>query len=490
MELILTYDIGTTAVKGILLDVEGRVLDSHSILIETYFDDEFVEQKPKHWYTAICTISKMFSNKFNESDIIGIVMSSQMQDVILIDKEGSLLRKAILYSDNRAAIQAKEIIKKFGQHNIIETTANNFDGTSPLAKLLWIKENEPQLYKKIDKVLFSAKEYCIYRLTNKLITDRTTASTTGMFNIRKKVWQTEYLETIGIPKRILPSIGRIDDRVGTVNPSSSVEMGIGIGTPVYVGCGDAGATTLSSGIGKPGEVNINLGTSGWVASVNETPIIGEGIFNLPSVYEETYITVIPFLNAGNVHKWITNIVAPEDSEDKYHFIEELFDKGYDCSEKLMFLPYLLGERFPIMDSITRGCFIGLTQETTKKDMVISCLEGVAFSIKQGIENLNISLTKITVVGGGAKFKVWCQILSDILEVRLEVIGDSEYAPAIAIASSVLTEQGRINNYKMFISSTLDNQIDAIYEPNNLNSKHYRILYDKYKKIYPVVKQLF
>jgi len=491
MKLIAAFDIGTTAVKGTLVSIKGEVIGCKSINIDTIFAGEYKEQRPVDWYEAFCSISKEFFAEYcTPDDILGIIMSGQMQDTILVDKDFNVLFNAILYSDNRADKQAQSIIEVVGKKRLTELTSNNFDGSIPLAKLIWIKDNHPEIYKKIHKVLISAKDYCVGRLSGEFITDVTSAATSGIMNIKTKGWGKEIFDALEIEESIFPRIKYSHEQAGVVTENASKESMYNAGTPVYVGTGDAGATTLASGLSSVGEFNINLGTSGWVACLSENPIRREGVFNLAGMPTDTFIAVVPFLNAGNVHKWVSTIVTSESVENRYEEVSKLLDKSVCGSNGLMFLPYLAGERFPVMDSDTKGCYIGITPETSKSDMVRSCLEGVAFSIRQGIDLLEIAPRKMTLIGGGAKSSVWCQIMADMLNIEIELHGDSEYLPAIAITASILLDMGYISSYSEFIESIQEKQTLKKYLPNQVNVEKYNSMYFKYKQIYEHVKPLF
>ena len=478
MKFVVTFDIGTTAVKGVLVSSEGKIVYSKSKEITTIFDKNFKEQNPDDWYNSFCEISReMLALGINKEDILGIIMSGQMQDLIMVDKYGRSIDNAILYSDGRASKEADFISNLIGVEEIRKSTGNNFDGTMPFAKLLWLKNNKPNICSKINSILISSKDYCIARLTGKYATDLTSASTSGMMDIRKKEFNTSWLNKVGINSDFLPNLYSPAEVVGEVTEEASQESGYNVGTKVYAGIGDAGATTLASGIKYSGEVNINIGTSGWVATISDDVVKGYGVFNLVAAERELYINVVPFLNAGNVHNWIAETFAGDADINKYAYINSLLRKRSPGSNKLIFLPYIVGERFPVMDNNIKGCFYGITPETKKEDMISAALEGVAFSIKQGLEEVAKESKKITLIGGGAKEEHWCQILSDILGKELIAFTNTEFLPAIAIAGLVFGSGEEV--YK--------NDGTKHYYPENHNVKLYNKLYEDFKKLYPRLK---
>ena len=320
----------------------------------------------------------------------------------------------------------------------------------------------------------------------------TACSTAGAMDLENKVWSEELIGAAGIDIRKFPKLFYAHECVGTVTETGAAESGYRTGTKVYAGTGDAGATTLASGILAPGEYNINLGTSGWVAAVSNRRMESEGGgFNLAAMQKDLLINVVPFLNGGNAHRLIAKILSrnPDGAPD-FEYISELLEKAEPGSHGLFFLPYVAGERFPIMDSSVRGSFLGLSQETTAADMAESVLEGVAFSIRQGLELFDHPASKITLIGGGARERRWCQILSNVMGQKIFVYKDPDLLPALAIASAVFLAEGVIPDYKSFIE-TLESQghCDTV-KPDLEVSEKYHGIYQKYKNIYPLVREFY
>ncbi|WP_227019810.1 xylulokinase [Sinanaerobacter chloroacetimidivorans] len=491
MKYIATFDIGTTAVKGVLMTASGKSVMEKSINLETILNGEYKEQRPEDWYAAFCEISGFFFREgLRPEDVSGIVMSGQMQDLIPVKADLEPACNAILYSDGRAGQQAREIADCIGTETIEKSTGNHFDGSIPFSKLLWLKQKKPAVYKSVEKILISSKDYVITRLTGAFITDVTSASTAGLMDIRQKCWNLQWMQRMDLDSEKLPDIRYAEEQVGTVTLKSSGECGYAAGTPVYAGTGDAGATTLASGISQDGEFNINLGTSGWIACVSHDILEKPGVFNLAAMPRNSYINVVPFLNAGNVHKWISGILAPEDRiKDSYEYVDRLLSQSHAGSHGVMFLPYLAGERFPVMDTVIKGSFVGIGFDTAKQDLARSALEGVAFSIRQGLESIERVPEKISLIGGGAQVKTWCQILTDVLGHEIIVYKGSEYLPAAAIAAAVLIDQGEIADYASFVNS-LQNDNDSIsYEPVPENTELYNKVYRHYLKMYPGIKSI-
>jgi xylulokinase len=344
----------------------------------------------------------------------------------------------------------------------------------------------------VKKVLISSKDYVIGRLTGQAAGDVTACATAGAMNIAEKKWDPAILEAAGVSPEQMPTLYFAHEAVGTVTEAAAQESGYLPGTKVYAGAGDAGATTLASGITNPGEYNINLGTSGWVATVSDHTVQTEGgVFNLAAMPDHCYINVVPFLNAGNVHRFISRIMTPgERREIDYALVEQILEKSEAGSHQVMFLPYIVGERFPVMDACVRGTFVGITPETDRADLIRACLEGVAFSIRQGIESLGKAPQKISIIGGGARSAAWCRIFADVLQKPVYVYRNADVLPALAIASAVLLGQGKIHSYSDFTDRLQTAEYCTIYQPDSGNAGCYDAQYKKYLSLYPTVKEFY
>ena len=298
-------------------------------------------------------------------------------------------------------------------------------------------------------------------------------------DIRRKCWDERLLSAAGVEPGLFPTLYHPHQQVGTVLPEAAATCGYRAGTAVFAGIGDAGATTLASGIRQPGQYNINLGTSGWVAAVSDDILLMEaGVFNLAAAEEGCYINVVPFLNAGNIHKWIAGVLGRKSGAPDYETVNALLKDSVPGSHGVLSLPYLSGERFPVLDPEARGCFFGLTGETSASDLARACLEGVAFSLRQGMERLPVPPVSISLIGGGGREVVWCQLLADVLDHDITVLGDTEFRAAQALAA--LARRG---------TGTGLAEDGTVYRPRS----QYRALYDaqyaRYQKLYPALQGL-
>lgn len=473
MSLIASFDLGTTALKCAVMDYDGNVIFLGKTDIRTYERNGFIEQEPSEWWDAFVSLS----SSFDPSDVDSIIFSGQMQDMIFLDDAGEYIAPAVLYNDQRGV----EYVSKVPS-SIAEETSINIDGTIPIAKMLWFSEHGRDIIKNTAHILFSAKDYLIYRLTGNAVSDVTSMATTGMMNINTL----DYACLHGLVyERVLPSILHADDIAGYV---ITKEAGFRIGTRVFAGAGDAGATTLASGVVKKDEFSINLGTSGWVAAVSDRPM--RNVFNLASVIRGQYINVIPVINAGNVHNWVSALIFGRNNPSRYDELHKLLSQRRYGNGSLLCLPYLSGERFPVTDDAVRGVFIGLDSATTSSDLARSALEGVAFSLRLGLESISERAESISLIGGGASENEWAQIFSSVFRTRTIVPKDPGYLSVLAMVSAVLLHDGLIDDYDAYIRRLLDKHGMDEYLPDAEMAEHYDDLFERFRMIYPAICNLF
>lgn len=493
MKAVATFDIGTSYVKGVLVNMEGIPLITENRSIDTIYcgpDRSHIEQDPRQWYEAFCDISKRFIAQYQAEEITAIIMSGQMQDLILVDDACNPVSNAILYSDGRAQREANEIERSIGMDVLTNVTANAFDGSRPFAKLKWIKDHAPEAYSRATHVLISSKDYVISKLTGDFVSDVVSCSTAGLMDIQTKEWKHDWLEKMDLKKVQWPKVLYAHRIAGYVTSTAAHETGYCTGTSVYAGSGDAGSATLASGISRDGEYNINLGTSGWVACTSSSPYLAPGVSNLAAMPEDVYINVVPFFNAGNVHRWITNLLFDEGSQsDRFIRMNALLEESEPGSGGLLFLPYLVGERFPVMDADVAGCFVDVRPNVGKANLARACLEGVAYSIRQGLDAIGKAPLSISLVGGGAQSSIWCQILADMLHMPLTVCNDSEYLPAMALLAAILVDPGHAEGYSEITSKFIMSKNCSVYSPDKDAASIYDRSYARFCSIYPAVKRL-
>lgn len=536
MKYALTCDAGTTAVKGALVRSDGVVVSSASEQLDLLIDGDRREQDPNQWWSAFCAVTRTMiaeagcvERGFDPSDISGAIFSGQMQDLIVLDADLKPVRNAILYSDGRAAEEANALANRLGHaagkkngigcridlaveanvsfedripgtashetsgaQHFLDIVGNRLEGALPLPKLMWLRAHEPETFLRTRHVLISSKDYLVTRLTGECVSDVAACSTAGAMDIRSHVWSSALLAAAGIDADLLPTLHAPQDRIGTVQSEAASSTGLVEGTPVYTGFGDAAATTFAAGVSGTGQYNINLGTSGWIATVSAEPFVNKpGAANLAFGLNGGFVNAVPFLNAGDVHKWVASVFADSSSNDigvashgsldaqatlDYDAVHHLVLSSAPGANGVLCLPYLVGERFPVMNPAIRGAYVGIAPTTTRADLARAALEGVAFSIRQGMESFDAPASEITLIGGGARESAWCQIMADVLNFPVEAFLNADIMPAIAMASLVFADPDLPACCRKTITYTPDAQARRMYDR----------AYERFLRLYPAV----
>lgn len=486
MEYVASFDIGTTGIKGCLVSRDGEMSHMAYEPIPTYEGENGeVEQSPDDWWKGVKGIFQQWKDKEDSltKGIRAITFSGQMEDVIPITAEGSPVRRAILYSDGRAVKQAEVIREQWGTWG--DRIVNSVTGTTPVAKIAWMKEKEEDLYNLTSTFLFSSKDYIIYKLTSESVADPTTSATTGMMNIHTRDWEEEWVRFNGIDLSKMPSLVAPEKRAGMVLDEVAVSLGLAGDVEVFCGVGDAGATTIGAGNVREGSMYAYLGTTGWVATTS-TELALEAPFTLAHLPEDHLINIAPVLNAGNVHRWAVDTYVGDSSEEGYKAFDEMVNGAEAGSKGVLFLPYLNGERSPVQDPDAKGAYIGITGSVEKQDMGRAVIEGISFSIRQLFEGVSRALSSkvdwITLIGGGSKSRAWCQVIADVLQIQVHVPKLGEYLPSFGAASTAFVGLGWCEDYEAFVDDYLDHYVEIFYPNKNVQGV-YDKQYGRFKKIY-------
>lgn len=498
MPYIASFDVGTTNVKGILVTPEGRIAHAAGRPLEMIRAGGGDEQHPDDWTAAVFDILReWFAAGVVAKDIALVALCGQMQDLIALDEDLRPVRPAILYSDGRAGEQAEAIAARVGHARIEEITANPFNGTIVLPKLLWLKEREPEAYRRTSRILISAKDYVVARLTGVTATDATSASTAGCMNLAGGDWDYGLIESAGLDARHFPRILLPGEVAGVVHESGAAASGLVPGTPVLCGFGDAGAATLGAGVADDSQAYLYLGSTGWVAAASERYIgTASGAFNLAFYRRGLYISIAPLLNAGNVHAWAAETFGADggaNAAERFGTFERMAEAGLARKSSLLFLPYLHGERCPVQDPAASGCYIGIKPDTGREELAAAVLEGISLSIRQVVETLlgeSGAKGAITAIGGGTRSRLWCRLLADVLDVELRVPEQSPYLPALGAAMpgfEVLEWEADIHGA---LNKCLDGLQHEAYAANRDNVSYYQDKYAAFRRLYPALRTLW
>lgn len=493
MKHLLGIDIGTSGLKCILIDQSGRALGYASReYAPTTPRAGWAEQDPETWLQAsVESVRELVDHcGVERGSIVGIGFSGQMHSAVFLDRSGCSLRPAILWLDERSAPQVAELRERVGLAQLTGWIGNPIMPGFMLSSLLWLKENEPALWEQLDRVCL-AKDYVRYRLTGELGTDYSDASSTALLDVQHRNWCQPLLNATGIPAEILPPLYESSAVVGRLKPQMAEQMNLTAGTPIVCGAGDQEAQAIGNGLIRPGLVSCTIGTGGQLFS----PI--DRYQTDPQLRLHTFCHSVPHqwhweaatLAAGLSLRWLRDNVL----EGRYTY-QEMADAATTIepgAEGLLYLPYLAGERTPHMDPSAKGVFFGLTLRHNWKHMTRAVMEGVVFSLRDGLElmlSMGLTVERVVASGGGGRHPLWLQLQADILGV--EVI-KSETDEAAALGAALLAGIGT-GLYASFDEAcqAAVRYSDQVWQPDAALHERYKIQAEKYQKLYPCLYPIF
>ena len=492
MKLLLGIDLSTTGAKALLISREGRVVSSATTPLSLSTPHPlWSEQDPREWWTATTNSIKQALATANASgeDVSAIGLTGQMHGLVLLDANGEVLRPAILWNDQRCGAECDEIRARISRAELVQITGNDALTGFTAPKILWVETHEPEIYRRTRHVLLP-KDYIRYKLTGALAMDKADGSGTMLFDLSKRTWSSQILETLNISPDWLPQTFEGHETTGEVTREAAAQTGLNQGTPVVAGGGDQSAQAIGTGVVRPGTIAVTLGTSGVVFAATESPLIEpEGRLHAfcHAVAGRWHLMGVMLSAAGSL-QWYRDKLACDRS-----FAELVEDAAQvpAGSEGLIFLPHLSGERTPHPDPLARGAWIGLTTRHGQAHLTRSILEGVAFGIKDMfclMRDAGLgSIEEVRVSGGGAKSLLWRQILADIIGADLVTVNTTEGA-AYGAALLAGVGAGVWPNVDTACAETISTR-DPV-NPNKESSATYASLYEQYRNLYPTLKPTF
>lgn len=484
--LYVGIDLGTSAVKLLLMDGEGKIQKIVSREYPLYFPHPgWSEQKPEDWYEQVMDGMKELIAEADKSKVAGISFGGQMHGLVILDKEDQVIRPAILWNDGRTYEECDYLNNVIGKEKLSEYTANiSFTGfTAP--KILWVKNKEPENFKKIVKIMLP-KDYIAYKLTGVNCTDVSDASGMLLMDVKNRRWSKEMCEICGISEEMLPKLYESYECVGTVKPEIARELGIPETVKVAAGAGDNAAAAVGTGTVGDGMCNISLGTSGTIfISSEKFGVDKNNALHAFAHADGHYHLMGCMLSAASCNKWwMDEIIGTSDYGAEQKKI------GVLGENHVYFLPYLMGERSPHNNPNARGTFIGMTMDTTRADMTQAVLEGVAFALRDSFEvakSLGIKIERTKICGGGAKSPLWKKMIANILNLKVDVI-ESEEGPALGGAMLAAVACGEYKDVEE-AAAKIVRIVDTV-EPEEELVKKYDERYQQFRQIYPACKPLF
>ncbi|MCS7178793.1 MAG: xylulokinase [Anaerolineae bacterium] len=491
MAFFMGIDVSTTATKALLIGPDGEVV---SVASSEYPYETprpmWTEQHPHLWWQAtVASIRRVLAESgVNPADVQGVGLTGQMHGLVLLDENGQVLRPAILWNDQRTGAECDEIRTRLGKERLIRITGNDALTGFTAPKILWVRNNEPEIYARARHILLP-KDYVRYRLTGEYAMDKADGAGTILFDLGKRDWSREVLSALEIDPAWLPPTFEGPEITGRITPEAAEETGLKAGTPVMAGGGDQSAQAVGVGAVEPGVVALTLGTSGVVFASTQEPFIE------PEGRLHAFCHAVPgrwhlmgvMLSAGGSLRWYRDTVAPGTDFDTLLAPATAIPPG---SEGLFYLPYLTGERTPYPDPLARGAFVGLTVRHTQAHMTRAVLEGVAFGLRDSFELMKtVGLAEITQVrasGGGARSPLWRQILADVLGVELVTVNTTEGA-AYGAALLAATGAGAFRSVAEACSAVI--RITGSTAPGPA-AEGYQSIYPTYRSLYPTLQPVF
>jgi xylulokinase len=490
-KFIVAHDIGTSGNKATLFTTEGEMVRSSVVAYTTrYFNSTWAEQNPNDWWKAVCSSTKELVAAIDRKDVLAVSFSGQMMGCLCVDSTGVPLRDSIIWADMRATEEARRLEARIAPDKFYRVVGHKISSSYSLEKLMWIRDHEPDVYKKTFKVL-NAKDYIVFRLTGRYLTDYSDASGTNAFDLNRFRWSEEICDAAEIDMAKLPEAVASTHIAGEIASGVSEECGLAPGTRVVVGGGDGMCASVGAGSIAEGKTYNCLGSSAWICSASKEPIFDEQLRTV------NWAHVVPGLvapcgtmqTAGAAFNWLKSELAAHEVEkakqagtSAYDYINKEIESAKPGANGLLFLPYLLGERSPRWNAHARGAFIGLKMEHRKGDVFRSVIEGIAMNLNVilGILKKDIRIDEMVVIGGLAQGDIQRQILADVYGMDVLRLDHLEEATSIGAAVTAGVSIGALKGFQDVEKFT---RVDARSEPIPENVETYRRLQPVFDKAY-------
>ncbi len=488
MRYYIGADLGTSALKLLLVDSEGKIENTVSVSYPVDFPHPaWSEQSPEEWRKALFSGIRQLTAQYDKSLIKGIGVGGQMHGLVILDSNDEVIRPAILWNDGRTYKETEYLNNIIGKEKLSEYTANIAFAGFTAPKLLWLRNNEPENFGKISKIMLP-KDYLNYILTGVHCTDYSDASGLLLLDVKNKRWSKQMLDICGIKEEQMPKLYESYEKAGVILPGIAEELGLEKGVTVVAGAGDNAAAAVGTGTVSDGKCNISLGTSGTIFISSDSFSVDP--YNALHSFchaDGGYHLMGCMLSAASCNKWFCEDILK--TSDYASEQENITDEKLGNND-VFFLPYLMGERSPINDTDARGTFTGLRMDTKRSDMVQAVLEGVAFAIRDSFEvakNSGIKIEFSGLCGGGAKSPLWQKIICNVLNIKI-AIPQAEEGPGYGGAILAMVGDGEYASVKDCCEKLV--KIKKVLTPDSEIAARYEEKYRKFSKIYPAMKELF
>lgn len=484
--MYIGIDLGTSAVKLLLMDGDGVVKNTVSREYPLYFPvPGWSEQNPKDWYRETMQGIKELLEGFDKEKVRGISFGGQMHGLVVLDENDEVIRPAILWNDGRTGEECDYLNNAVGKKKLSEYTANIAFAGFTAPKLLWMRKHEPENFARIKKIMLP-KDFLAYKLTGIHCTDVSDASGTLLLDVKKRTWSKEMCEICHITEDMLPKLFESSECVGTLLSKEAEKLGISQDVKVAAGAGDNAAAAVATGAVGDGNCNISLGTSGTVfISSSRFTVDENNALHAFCDASGAYHLMGCMLSAASCNKWwMDGIIGTKDYKGEQDKIKKLGENH------VFYLPYLMGERSPHNNPNARAVFIGMTMDTTREDMTQAVLEGVAFALRDSFEvakKTGIKIERTRICGGGAKSALWKKIIANVLHIKVEVL-QTEEGPALGGAMLAAVACGAYESVEA-AAAKIVKVVDTV-EPEAQLADKYEQRYRQFREIYPACKGLF
>lgn len=500
MKYVIGIDLGTSATKTVLFDINGTIISSASCEYPLYQPHNgWAEQNPEDWYNAaISTLKTVVSQSgINSENIVSLGISGQMHGLVMLDENCDVLRPSILWCDQRTGKECEQLTDMLGRDKLIEITANPALTGFTASKILWVKNNEPDIFDKCRHILLP-KDYLRFRLTGEFATEVSDASGMQLLDVPNRKWSDVMIEALGIKEEYLAKVYESPEITGYINSETCDKTGLSVNTSVVGGAGDNAAAAVGMGVVAEGKAFTTIGTSGVVFAHTDNPVID------PAGRVHTFCCAVPGAwhvmgvtqGAGLSMQWFKNNFCYEELEqgssqgkDVYRITDEKAGSiGIGC-DKLIYLPYLMGERTPHLDPDCRGVFFGISAMHTKAHFIRAILEGVTYSLYDCLlvlKEMGIAPLSMLLCGGGSKSKLWKSIICDTFALPVETSKSSE-APALGVAILAAVGSGVYSDVKTACDKMIPSD-SSVTAPDEQNTKLYHSYHNIYSSLYNSLKE--
>lgn len=484
--LYIGVDLGTSAVKLLLMDQNGQIIKIASREYALSFPHPgWSEQNPYDWFSQSVDGLKELLSECDKSEVAGISFGGQMHGLVTLDEHDKVIRPAILWNDGRTTAETDYLNNEIGKDKLSKYTANIAFAGFTAPKILWMQKNEPELWARVRKIMLP-KDYLAYRLSGTFCTDYSDASGMLLLDVEHKCWSKEMLDICHVTEEMLPKLYESYEVVGTLKADIAGELGLSKEVKIIAGAGDNAAAAVGTGTVGAGRCNLSLGTSGTLfISSDKFGVDDHNALHSFDHADGGYHLMGCMLSAASCNKWwMDEILKTRDYPAEQKHITKLGENH------VFYLPYLMGERSPHNNPDARAMFIGMSMDTTREDMTQAVLEGVAFGLRDSLEvarSLGIKIERSKICGGGAKSPLWRTIIAAVMNVKLDII-ESEEGPGYGGAILAAVGCGEFADVETACQK-LVKVVDTI-EPDPELVEKYEARYQEFKRLYPAVKGLF